>query len=100
MSLSLSDAGDGRSSFPLISNVMSVALIAAGAPATSSTLINDLDVVTEAYEAGDRISIQGQDISGGDIDVTLQVSGTTTVGQLVSAISSAFPGANAALALC
>jgi len=70
---------------------------AGGTPANTSTLLNSLDAVTTAYQSGDSITIAGTDINGAAISVNLGVDNTTTVGDLLNAVSSAFPGATASI---
>lgn len=69
----------------------------AGSAATAGTLLNNLDLNSVAYGAGDSITISGTDHDGSPISTTFAVSGTTTVGDLVGAVDSAFAGATAAL---
>lgn len=65
--------------------------------ATSATLLNALDSNSVDYVGTDSIVIQGTDYDGSAINTTFAVSATTTLGDMVNAISSAFPGATAAL---
>lgn len=68
-----------------------------GSPAAASTLLNDLDMNLVDYVSGDTLSITGTDSNGAPVLVSLSVDGTTTLGDLVSAINSAFSGATATL---
>jgi flagellar hook protein FlgE len=70
---------------------------AGGSPADASTLVNSLDFVTTPFQAGDSLTISGTDADGSAVNTTLNVDGTTTVGDLLSALTSAFPGATAAI---
>ena len=70
---------------------------AGGSAATSATLLNSLDQNTAAYGAGDSITISGTDHDGSPVSVNLAVDGTTTLGDLVTAVSGAFSGATATL---
>lgn len=68
-----------------------------GTAATPATLLNSLDQNSAAYVAGDSITISGTDHDGSPVNVSLSVDGTTTLGDLVTAIDGAFGGASAAL---
>jgi flagellar hook protein FlgE len=68
-----------------------------GTAATAGTLLNSLDQNAAGYVAGDSITISGTDHDGSPISTTLAVDGTTTLGDLLSAIDGAFGGATAAL---
>ncbi len=68
-----------------------------GSPAALTDLLNGLDGVTTPYTAGDSIDITGTDADGTPISVSLAVTGTTTVGDLIAAIDAAFTGATASL---
>jgi flagellar hook protein FlgE len=74
---------------------------AGAAPAVAATLLNALDSNTVQYVAGDSIDIAGTDADGTPVTASLAIAGgpppTTTVGDLVSAISAAFSGATASL---
>ena len=72
-------------------------LTASGSPATSATLLSNLDINTINYVNGDSIVISGTDANGAAISTTLAVDGTTTVGDLVNSINAAFNGATASL---
>lgn len=68
-----------------------------GSPAALTDLLNSMDGVTTPYAAGDDIVISGFDADGTPISVTVAVDGTTTIGDLVTAIDAAFAGATASL---
>ncbi len=68
-----------------------------GVPATTATLLNSLDTSTAPFAPGDEILINGTDADGTPVSATLSVDGTTTVDDLVNAISGAYPGAAASL---
>ena len=77
---------------------------AGGAPATATTLLNDLDnntvdYVTVANPAqGDRILISGRKADGSNPDITeFLVDATTTVGDLTAALATAFSDATVTL---
>ena len=72
-------------------------LTTAAAPATSLTLLNDLDNVTTPFQTGDVINIQGTDHNGTAINSQLAVDGTTTVNDLITAIDTQFADASASL---
>lgn len=63
-------------------------LEASGAAATLTTLINDLDLNTVDYGSGDIIEIVGTDVDGSSFSISFPVDGTTTVGDMTSAINS------------
>ncbi|SFI36967.1 flagellar hook protein FlgE [Planctomicrobium piriforme] len=68
------------------------AWLSGGSAATSSSLLNSLDFVTTPYQAGDSITISGTDTDGSAVSVSVPVSATTTVGDLMAALNSAIPG--------
>ncbi|MCA9179211.1 MAG: flagellar hook protein FlgE [Planctomycetales bacterium] len=72
-------------------------LTASGSPAVLGTLLNDLDSNISGYIVGDAIELVGFEVSATPLNVTVPVDATTTVGDLVSAISGAFPNATASL---
>lgn len=82
---------------PTSQTLTSVPWLSGGAAATSSTLLNSLSAVTTPYQTGDSISINGTDENGAAVSVSLAVDNTTTVGDLLTAIDGAFPGATASL---
>lgn len=65
--------------------------------ADASTLLNDLSGIRTPYVGGDEITISGRDIDGTDILVVVPVDGTTTLGDLVNAIDSAYSGVSTTL---
>ncbi len=72
-------------------------LQASGAPATAATLLNSLSDNTAPYVAGDSLTIQGTTASGAAVNTTLSVGPTTTIGDILTAINSNFPGSTASL---
>jgi len=66
-------------------------------PATSTTLLNALQDNTAGYVSGDQIQIQGTDADGTAVNTTLAVDGTTTLGDLLTAINGAFTQSTASL---
>ena len=69
----------------------------AGAPAALTTLLNSLDSIVDPFVPGDSIDITGTDADGSSLTLSLSVDGTTTVGDLVTAISGLYSGASAEL---
>ena len=69
-----------------------------GAAATLATLLNDLDTSSVPYIAGDEVLIGGTDFDGASVSTSLPVDATSTVGDLIAAISGAYPGSTASLA--
>lgn len=69
----------------------------AGVAASSTTLLNDLDDSSTPYVPGDSIVISGTEVDGSPVSTTLSVDGTTTLGDLVTAIETAFTSASATL---
>lgn len=67
------------------------------AAATVSDLLNDLDVVTNDFQAGDAITIAGTNHDGTALSATINVDNTTTVGSFISQLSAALPDATASL---
>jgi flagellar hook protein FlgE len=80
---------------PVAQEVMtSTPLLAAGLPATLTTLLSDLDSNTVNYVAGDKILISGRRSDGSNPTVTqLILTPTSTVADLVAALNSSFAGA-------
>ncbi|MEZ6064980.1 MAG: flagellar hook protein FlgE [Planctomycetaceae bacterium] len=72
-------------------------LTESGAAATAATLLNNLDANLTGYGAGDAIVISGTDADGTAVSVNLAVTATTTLGDLLNAISGAFSGATASI---
>lgn len=75
----------------------SSALKVGGVAATGATLLNDLDVVTTDFVLGDMLNVAGAASDGTAVNVQIPVDGTTTVADLVAALSSAYPDATASL---
>ncbi|MEJ7594122.1 MAG: flagellar hook-basal body complex protein [Planctomycetaceae bacterium] len=74
--------------------------LAGGLPITRATRLIDLDNNSPKYIDGDIIQITGQKSDGTDPDVaeyTIVDASTATVGELLDALSAAFPGATVAL---
>ncbi|MCA9064156.1 MAG: flagellar hook-basal body complex protein, partial [Planctomycetaceae bacterium] len=70
----------------------------AGGVADGSTLLNDLTYITTPFQSGDRILIQGTDHNNDQPTIDyLDVDGSTTVQNLIDALSTAFPGADITL---
>lgn len=72
-------------------------LTVGGVPATAATLLNNLDINLVDYIAGDTLSITGTDANGAPVLTNFAVNATTTVGDLIAAVSAAFGGATASL---
>lgn len=70
---------------------------AGGAAATAATSLNSLDSNTSPYAAGDSIAITGTDVDGSIINSSFAVDASTTMGDLVTAISGAYTGATASI---
>ena len=70
-----------------------------GVAATESAKLNELDraIPGTDYDADDIIRISGTGANGAEIGVNFECTADSTVGDLVDAISSAFPSATAAL---
>ncbi|MEZ6095633.1 MAG: flagellar hook-basal body complex protein [Pirellulaceae bacterium] len=68
-----------------------------GTPATIATLLNDLDTSTTPYVGGDTIDITGSDVDGTNFNVTLNVDGTTTLGDIVNALNAQLTMATASI---
>ncbi len=75
----------------------SAPLLAGGAAATAATTLNALDTNTIDYAAGDQIIISGNDHDGTPVTTNFGVTATTTVGDLLAAISAAYPQSTATL---
>ncbi len=73
--------------------------LASGLPITNATKLVDLDNNTPKYVLNDRIVISGKKSDGSDPDLTELVVDplTTTVGDLLTALNTAFPGATVTL---
>ena len=70
--------------------------LTSGAAATGTTLLNDLDLNTTDYQAGDQIRVSGTDPSGTAFDVVFTAF-NATMQDLVDEISTAITGATASL---
>ena len=73
-----------------------------GAPATLATTLDSLDDSTGASGAGDQITLSGVDAAGNSESVAVDVDpavngGPFTLGDLVNAINTNFPGSTASL---
>jgi flagellar hook protein FlgE len=68
-----------------------------GVAATTATLLNNLDDNTTKYVAGDQLSIQGVTSAGVPVSVTMAVSPTTTLGDLINQINTSFAGSTASV---
>jgi len=68
-----------------------------GAAATAATPLNSLDGVQTPYVPGDVIRITGSESDGTPVTVNFTVTATSTLGDLVSAIDSAFTSGSASL---
>ncbi len=66
-----------------------------GVPATTATLLNDLDSNDIDYQAGDQIQVNGNNADGSSFSVTLNVTPASTLGDLVAAVNGAITGATA-----
>lgn len=71
--------------------------LSGSAAATSSTLLNSLDDNSPPYSTGDQITLQGTTAAGATVSATMNVDGTTTLGDVLSTINSDFPGSTATL---
>src|SRR5262249_24440417 len=70
---------------------------AGGRAATLTTLLNNLDNKVTDYGATDKIVLQGMTASGTTINVQVNVTAASTVGDVVNAINTNFPGSTASL---
>lgn len=68
-----------------------------GAAATSSTTLNSLSDNVAPYQAGDSLDIQGTTSAGATVNATLGVGPTTTLGDLLTALNTDFPGSTASI---
>jgi flagellar hook protein FlgE len=68
-----------------------------GVNATSITKLNSLDDTTVPYGPGDSIRLQGTTTAGATVNVTVPVDANSTLGDLVSAINTNFPGSTASI---
>ena len=76
-------------------------LTSGNAPATLTTTLDSLDDNITPYAAGDFITLQGVDVAGNAVNVPISVAPTAagpfTVGDLLNAINTNFPGSTASL---
>lgn len=68
-----------------------------GLPATASTLLNDLDSSVTDYVAGDSLQFTGTNKDGTPVNTTFNVGPATTMGDLLNAMTAAFPDATASI---
>jgi flagellar hook protein FlgE len=68
-----------------------------GAAATATTTLNSLSDNTAPYVAGDSLTLQGFDAAGNAVNTTLAVGPASTLGDVVNAINTNFPGATASI---
>lgn len=94
LSGNLSASAKGPQAQALIS---AQALVSGGAPATTATLLNALSDSLKPYVAGDSLQLSGVNANNVAVNATLNVNGTTTVGDLINAINADFAGATASL---
>ncbi|MBC7968507.1 MAG: flagellar hook-basal body complex protein, partial [Fuerstia sp.] len=99
--VSLSGNLSSLSKGPVSQRVSTVTpFLSAGNPITLTTKLIDLDNNSPKYINGDIIQISGQKPDGSDPDVTeytITDASTATVGDLIDALNSAFPGATVTL---
>jgi len=70
-------------------------LLAGGVAANGATLLNDLDIVTTGFAAGDVLQIDGGNHDGSAISASISVDDTTTLQDLVDAINAQLTGGTA-----
>lgn len=68
-----------------------------GSPAVLTTTLNSLDDNLVPYVSGDQIRLQGVTAGNTPVNFTLAVDNTTTLGDLINAINTNFPGSFASL---
>ncbi len=68
-----------------------------GSPATTASLLNSLDTNTVDYVSGDSLDLTGTNADGTSFSTSLAVDGTTTLGDVVSAINGTITGATASI---
>ncbi|OAI52112.1 hypothetical protein AYO47_01195 [Planctomyces sp. SCGC AG-212-M04] len=71
--------------------------LAGGVPATAATLLSALDSSVTPYVGGDSIQFTGTNMDGTPVNTTFNVDATTTVGDLLNAITAAFPDGTATI---
>ncbi|MEW4490285.1 flagellar hook-basal body complex protein [Thalassoglobus sp. JC818] len=84
---------------PAISQVLQSGqpLLAGGTAVSAATLWNDLDITSTPFQPGDALSFQGTDHDGTAVNSSFSIDGTTTVGDVINAMSNAYSGATASL---
>jgi flagellar hook protein FlgE len=70
---------------------------APGSPALLTSTLNSLTDNQVPYVAGDNILLQGTTTTGATVNATVAVGPTTTVGDVINAINTNFPGSTATL---
>ena len=65
-----------------------IPLTASGVPATTATLLNDLDLNSVDYILGDSLDIVGTDVDGSSYSTSLALTPATTLGDLVNDINA------------
>lgn len=75
----------------------STPFLVGGAPATAATTLDSLDSNTTNYAVGDGIVITGNDHDGTPVSTTFTIAAGSTVGDLLSAISTAYPQSTATI---
>ena len=88
---------DSSDQGPVAQVLQTPPLTAGGVPADSTTPLNSLDGNTADYVSGDTLTLTGTDAAGTAVNIAIPVDGTTTVGDLLSAINTSFPSSTAAL---
>jgi flagellar hook protein FlgE len=73
------------------------AFTSANVPATLATTLNSLDENSTPYIVGDTITLTGTTAGNTAVNVTVPVGPATTMGDLVNAINTNFPGSTASL---
>lgn len=71
--------------------------LAGGSPATLSTSLNDLDANASNYVPGDIIHLSGTNADGTSFNTSLNVSGATTMADLINQLNSSMTDATATL---
>ncbi len=65
-----------------------------GIPATTASLLNDLDSNLADYQIGDTIEIVGSNVDGSSFSASLSVGPASTLGDLVDSINAEIEGAS------
>ena len=86
-----------ESPLPQILTSAAAFTISGGAPATMTTLLNDLSANTTDYILGDSLEITGNNADGSTFSTTFALSPTTTMGDLVTEINNNITGATASM---